>query len=194
MFRSLRSAPPNHQLGYQPHVTRRAGGLDRGATPRIPACFTGDRRGRAFAKLAENGFGSLGVRLDERAHGSEVCFQCDEVLLGAVVQVALDPSSFGVGRGDHARSREAELVRPSAKFLERCLQVRVEPGVAKRKRDLTCQFGEDGVGLFVERLGVCRAVHDDQAEELPRVRHGGDAHVRVAPVAEQPRQPNGDSS
>ena len=45
------------------------------------------------------------VHVDEPAHGAEVRFECDEVLLGAVVQVALDPSPFGVGRGYDARSR-----------------------------------------------------------------------------------------
>ena len=116
------------------------------------------------------------------------------MLLGAVVQVALDPPTLVVGRGDHACSREPELVRLSAKLLERCLQIRVEPGVAQRERDLTCQLGEGAVGLFAERLGARRALHDDQAEKLARVRNGRDAHESLSTVAKQLRQPDGDSA
>ena len=80
------------------------------------------------------------------------------------------------------RAREsAELVRLPAKLVERGLQLGVEPDVAEREADLTCELGEDAVGLLVERLGVRRALHDDQAEELPRVRDRRDAHVRRRP-------------
>ena len=63
------------------------------------------------AELVENRLSPRsGVRVDERADSAEVCLQPDEVLLGAVVQVALDPPSLGVGGGHDARSRTPQLL------------------------------------------------------------------------------------
>src|SRR5437868_3394099 len=56
-----------------------------------------------FLRLAGVGVGELAGQL-------EVDGERNEVLLNAVVQIALDPAALGVRRCDHARSRGAKLL------------------------------------------------------------------------------------
>ena len=70
------------------------------------------------AKLVENRPGPLRVRVDELADRSEVRLERDEVLLGAVVEVALDPAPLGVGGGDDARPRRPQLLGLSPKLRQ----------------------------------------------------------------------------
>ena len=92
------------------------------------------------------------------------------MLLGAVVEVTLDPPTLGVGGGDHPRSRQPQLFGLSSQLRERNLQLRIEPDVAERESELACQLGENLLGGLVEWVGVYRAYDDDQAQleaELP---------------------------
>ena len=101
-------------------------------------------RSSARIALAAPGPTSMSAR-----HGSEVRLECDEVLLGAVVEVALDPPPLAVGGGDDPRPRRPQLVGPSAKLFERRLQLGVEPDVAEDEADLTRQLGECAIDVIV---------------------------------------------
>ena len=101
------------------------------------------------------------------------------MLLRAVVQVALDRASLGVAGLHDAGARRSQLIGLSLHLVERLLERGVELHVVQREPDLSCQLGERLVVGVVERCRPGRAVHDQQTEELARVRHGRDAHDRL---------------
>ena len=82
---------------------------------------------------------------------AEVDGQRDEVLLGAVVQVALDAAALGVPAGHDARPRLAQRVGLLAHLVERGLQRRVQLRVVEGEADLTRQVGEHPVVVLRER-------------------------------------------
>ena len=82
---------------------------------------------------------------------AQVHRQRDEVLLGAVVQVALDPTAFGVAAGDDPGPRLAQRVGLLADLVQRGLQRGVELGVVEGQPDLAGQVGEDPVVVLGER-------------------------------------------
>ena len=55
-------------------------------------------------ELGEDRVRALGIGGGELAGNLDVDGETEQVLLSAVVQVALDPPPFGVGRGDDART------------------------------------------------------------------------------------------
>ncbi len=61
--------------------------------------------------------GRIGV--DDLPCQLELDGERDEMLLSAIVEVALDPAAFGVTRCDHAFSRRAELLDFEAQLVER---------------------------------------------------------------------------
>ena len=76
------------------------------------------------------------------------------MLLGAVVQVALDAAALGVAAGHDARPRLAQLVGLLAHLVERGLQRGVELRVVQREPDLARQLGEHPVVVLGEGLAV----------------------------------------
>ena len=72
------------------------------------------------------------------------------MLLGAVVQVALDPAALGVAAGDDAGPRRAQLVRLLAQLVQRGLQGRVQLRVVEGQTDLAGELGEHAVVLLGE--------------------------------------------
>ena len=74
-----------------------------------------------------------------------------QVLLGAVVQVALDLATRVVGRGDDTGPRGPQLEVPLAQLVERRLQGRVESDVVQGQAERAGQFGQSAVVLFGER-------------------------------------------
>ena len=108
------------------------------------------------AELVEDELGLLGIGVGELAGQPHVHRQRDEVLLGPVVQVALDLAPGLVGRGDDAGARGLQLARLAPHLVERGLQRGVELHVVQGEPDLTGELGEHAVVLGVEVLGPRR--------------------------------------
>ena len=89
---------------------------------------------------------------DDVAGQAEVDGQGHQMLLGAVVQVALDPAALGVAAGHDAGPGLAQLVGLLAQLVEGRLQGGVELGVVERQADLAGQVGEDPVVVLGERV------------------------------------------
>ena len=116
----------------------------------------GQRRLHVAAQLLEHGLDRLRVALDELAGEADLHRERDEVLLRAVVQVALDPAPRLVGRGHDAQPRRLELLVALLQRLEAGLQRGVEPHVVQREPDLARELGQDALGLVGERDRVRR--------------------------------------
>ena len=116
----------------------------------------------------------------------------DELLLGAVVEVALDPATLGVGRSDDACSRLPQLLGPARQLLERRPQLRIELGVAEREADLPSELVQDILVLAAERLAAGRTLHDDQTEELTRLDDWSHTKLGLIASVEDLRQPDAD--
>ena len=110
---------------------------------------------------------------------AQVHGQGHEVLLGAVVEVALDLAALGVAGGHDAGARGAEVLVGLLEVLEALLQGRVELHVVQGQADLAGQLGEHAVVLLGELVAVGRPLDHEQAEQLARVRGGGDPELGV---------------
>ena len=100
----------------------------------------------------------------------EVHRQRHEVLLGAVVQVALDAAALGVGGGHDPRPRGLQLAGLAAHLVEALLQRGVEVHVVQGQADLAGQLGEGLVVGLGERLAEVGPV---AATISPRARRSG---------------------
>ena len=118
----------------------------------------------------------------------------NQMLLRTVVEIALDPPAFGVGRRHDAASRRLQSVCLPADFVERGLERRVQTDVVERQTHLTGQFGEDAVLLRRERLGIGRPVHDHQPQELSGMGDRDGADHRFLTTLQQVREPHLDPS
>ena len=76
-----------------------------------------------------------------------------QVLLGAVVQVALHPAALRVAAGDDPGPGPAQLLGLPAQLVEGGLEVGVELGVVEREAHLPGQIGEHPVVVLGERVG-----------------------------------------
>ena len=101
----------------------------------------GQRLLRVAAQLFEHRADRRRVGVEQLAGEPELHRERDEVLLRAVVQVALDLAARLVGRGDDARTRGAQLLVRDTQVVERRLQrgverascaARARPGVRAR--------------------------------------------------------------
>ena len=81
-----------------------------GWMPRASSRSSARRGGEILDRLVEQLRGQRGVALELAAGQAERQREADEVLLGAVVQVALDPAPGVVRRGDDAGARGAQLL------------------------------------------------------------------------------------
>ena len=120
------------------------------------------------ADLVEHRLGLLGIVVGELAREPHAHRERDEVLLRAVVQVALDRAPLGVAGLDDACARGAQLVGLAAHLVERLLKRRVELDVVQRETDLARELGERLVVVVVERRRPDGSPHDDEAEQLDR--------------------------
>ena len=77
-----------------------------------------DREPRLLARLGDQRRGG-GRVVDARLRQPERERQGDQPLLGAVVQVTLDPAALGVAGGEDAGARVAQVVDPLVQ-LRRC--------------------------------------------------------------------------
>ena len=98
--------------------------------------------------------GVFGVVLDRVVRQTEFDRQCDEVLLGAVVQVAFELAPLGVAGGHDAGTRVLQLLVADAQLVEAGLERGVELHVVQRQADLAGDLGEHGVLGLGEGLAV----------------------------------------
>jgi hypothetical protein len=133
---------------------------------------------------------SPGSRVEARGHQLQRDRERDQTLLGAVVEVALEPAPFGVTRLDDARTRGAELFEPGTKVRLQTLVLERDPGRGGDRADQ--------LRLVAERTVVDERRHTDpvslhERREPPvavrgeRNRPAVDVHVRVVlrnPVGE----------
>ena len=83
--------------------------------------------------LVEHLLGGVGIGVGELACEARAHRQRDEVLLRAVVQVALDAAPLEVGGLDDARAGAAQLVGLAPHLVERVLERGVELEVVERE-------------------------------------------------------------
>ena len=115
-----------------------------------------------------------------------------EVGLGAVVQVALEPASLGIGDRDQPGARGAQVVVAAAQVVDRAAQLAVEFGVVQHGGDEAGDAPEGLVVAVVEVVGAGVAVHDEQSDQRPLHGERGEAHRTATDV--QRRQPRVDPS
>ena len=149
-----------------------------------------DRVLHRVAERVEHLGGGLGVVGEHVLGEAEVHRQRHEVLLGAVVEVALDLAPLGVAGGHDAGTRGAQVVVGALQVLEALLQRGVELHVVEGEPDLAGQLGEHPVVLVGEVVAVGGALDHEQAEQLTGVRGRRDAQLRRRPVLEQAGQPH----
>ena len=120
------------------------------------------------AVASSSSFAGLGgVLLQPRAGQLQVQGECQQPLLGAVVEVALDSSALPVAGLDDARARGAQLLEPGAELGVEALVLHPQPR----------RGGDRGDQL----LGVVEPpVVDDRADALAVVGHLG-CHRRESP-------------
>ena len=103
--------------------------------------------------------------------------QRDEVLLGAVVQVALELAALGVAGGHDAGPGLLQLGVRALQLVERRLQRGVELDVVQGEADLAGQLGEHAVVALGEGLAVRPGGRTTmRPEQLAGVGDRGDAH------------------
>ena len=150
---------------------RAAAGRCRGRARGAPGwCPAPRRRARRASRRPPAGSSATHVLRETEVDGER-----DEVLLGAVVQVALDAAALGVAARHDACPRRAKLVGLAAQLVEGCLQRGVELGVVQREADLARELGEHAVVLFAERVRPLCALDDDEPEQLAGVADRRDA-------------------
>ena len=150
-----------------------------------------DRRpGRARPAARASPCRAAGVVGDDVLGQAQVHGQRHQVLLGAVVQVALDPAALGVAGRDDAGPRFAQLVGLLAQLIQGGLQGGVELHVVEGEADLAGQLGQHAVVLLGEGVRLGRAFHHDQAEQLAAVADRRHAQLGPLPAVEQRGQPD----
>ena len=77
-----------------------------GKLPQIVQCLIG-----ILLELSQDRTG-LALRLGGRLRQPDFDLQCDQVLLGAVVQIALEPAALLILRADQPLTRGAKVVEP----------------------------------------------------------------------------------
>ena len=100
---------------------------------------------RVAAELLQQRVACGRVGTGQLAREAQVRAQRDQLLLSAVVEIALDPPPLGVRGRDDAGPRGPELLGLAPELVERGLQLRVEPDVAQGEADLPGELGENAV-------------------------------------------------
>ena len=142
------------------------------------------------ADLLEHLLRGVGIGVGELARQVHVHGQRDEVLLRAVVEVALDGTALRVARFDDARARGAQLVGLAPNLVERLLERRVELHVVQREPHLARELGERLVVGLAELQRALRPAHDDQAEQLAGVGDRRDPKHLVVLAGQDRGQPD----
>jgi hypothetical protein len=120
---------------------------------------------------------------------AEVDHEAEQVLLRAVVQVALDATPLGVGRAHHPGAGGAQLLCLAVQLVERGLQRGVQLHVAQREPELAREVREQAVGGRVERRSGRRLGHD-QSEQPAGIRDRRDVEPARPTLARDLGQPH----
>ena len=112
------------------------------------------------------------------------------MLLGAVVEVALDLAAGGVRGGDDAGPGLLELLGLLAQLLERLLQGRVELDVVQGQAYLAGQLGQHRVVVGGELVAAWRPDGHDQPEHAARVGRRRHPHQGPLPPCDHPGHPH----
>jgi hypothetical protein len=158
--RGRRVAQRGHQPGLGQHTR-----VD-------PAHEVVQRRRRALDRLLQAGElrgGGVGRASEQRPHQAQVDHQGDEVLLGSVVDVALEPPPGGVLRRHQAGAGRRHLRRTGGALGDPCLQVRRHGDVAQHQSGLRGEVVHETPLHRGERLAG-RADHERSEQ------HGAGAH------------------
>ena len=156
---------------------------------------------RELPKLLQGGFDVVPKLLEEcrclRRVGAgqltreaQIRAQRDQLLLRAVVEVALDAAPLGVRRRDDAGAGGSDLLGLPLHLVERRLELRVEPDVVQSEADLPGELGEHALVELAEGLATGPALSHDQPQQLPGVRHRSDPERSTAAILEECRQPH----
>ena len=149
-----------------------------------------ERRLDVAAQLLEHRLDGLRIGLHELAGQADLDRERDEVLLRAVVEVALDPAPGLVGGSDDAQPGGLELRVALLQGLEAGLERRVEPDVVQREADLARELGQHALGLVGEGDRVGRPLGHDQPEQDPGVHDRSDAHDTLPRSSTRPGHPH----
>ncbi len=123
---------------------------------------------------------------------AEVHGERHQVLLGTVVDVALDPPALGVGGGDEPQARGAQLLVGPPEVVQAGPKRCVEAAVVQHDSEPTADLAEGALVVGADPFAFAGLLDDECAEQVAAVAHGGDPHLRVAPADEQLRQPQGE--
>src|SRR2546423_14490024 len=104
------------------------------------------------------------------------------MLLGAIVQVAFDASSLGVGGRDQASPRRLQLGRLPAQLPERFLERRVEVRFLQRHAELPRHLFEGDIYLGREAFALASPLGHDKAEQLTAVADRRNPQTRMVPA------------
>jgi FtsX-like permease family len=197
----LKAVPAEARRGHGDRQGRAAaGGAQRLAEPAVGEQRRVDAVGEV-AQFLDGGLDLVGELVDhqpgrlrvvghEVAGKPEVHGEGDQVLLRAVVQVALNATAFGVRTRHDPGPGAAQLVGLLTQLVEGGREGGVQPGVVQREADLAGELGEDTVVLGGERVASGRAAHHDQPEEVPGVAHRRDPERSGSGVGQQGGQPH----
>ena len=121
---------------------------------------------------------------------AQVDGECDEVLLGAVVEVAFDPPPLGVRRRHQTHARGTQLVVGLAQVVERLLQRGVELAVVQQHAEPAAELGQRGVVGGAEPVAARGPADDDQPEQLAGMGRRRHPHLPEGPAEEDRRLPH----
>ena len=124
---------------------------------------------QALAQLVEDLQRPLRVGLGQPPGQADVDGQGHQVLLGTVVEVALDLAPGGVRGGHDARPGLLELLGLEPEVLQRLLQGGVELHVVQGQADLAGQLGQHHVVVGGELVAPGRAYRHYEPEHPARV-------------------------
>ena len=125
----------------------------------------GDRGVDRAHLLGEHRAGPLGRPGGQRLREPEVDDQGDQVLLGPVVDVALEPAALGVVGVDQASARHLELLGPRRQLLGAPGQLGAQPHTAQHQPGLGREAGEQAFLDRRQRL-VVALLEPQDAEPL----------------------------
>ena len=111
-----------------------------------------------------------GIVRDDVARQAQVDGQGHQVLLGAVMEIALDPPPLGVAARHNAGPGLPEGIGLLAQLVERGLERRVELRVVERQAHLARQVREHAVVVLGEEVVPGGPFDDNEPQQLAR--HG----------------------
>ncbi len=129
------------------------------------------------------------VVLEDRAGEPDPHRHRDQVLLGAVVEITLDPTPGLVGGRHDPGSGCLELGVAPAQLLEGRLKGSVQSDVVQRETGMAGQLGKAGLLCLAEHPRARGAAYDQQPEQVAEVADRGHPDDLVLATLQQSRRP-----